>query len=403
MKISVDSREFADCMRKIQPAVFVSKDKKDTTEGSIQLMITKEKKMDAGYVGLAVAYDGKKQLFSAFLASEIEMEEVKKDIYISGKRLCDTSMALDNGKELPMVLKVGKDCLMKKGGSEVHLPLGEQPVIIYPSNDWYIRASVDTKEFIDLFTKGARFYRPGDEGSSGDVCICFDIKENRLLISSTDVYKLAFYGMDIKMEKSPNLKKLEEEGSTTLIKKDHFVKMEIDGEQIKILSRFLSGKNTEIFAFEKYLYFKSDSDIALFMAKDVGEKPYALEAVMNLAQAHSRKCTLHTVPRDILDALTVFDVANQDEAPYVYITKDKSGALCLSTKGKLSKTLVGCEIKGEFMDIVLNSKVLRQVITNYEKDDAVTIFTGTEEEPVLITDKDDSKDFNIITRVSVEE
>ena len=39
---------------------------------------------------------------------------------------------------------------------------------------------------------------------------------------------------------------------------------------------------------------------------------------------------------------------------------------------------------------------------NYEKDDTMTVFTGTSEESVIIKDKDDSEDFNIISRISVE-
>lgn len=141
-------------MGKIQPAVSVTKEKKETVESSIQLMVTKEKKVAEGYVGLAVAYDGKKQLMSMFLASELEMEEKKKDINVSGKRLCDISAAMNNGNEVPMTLTVDKNCLIKKGGSEVQVPLGEEPVIIFPTNDWYLRTSVDTKALTDLLAKG---------------------------------------------------------------------------------------------------------------------------------------------------------------------------------------------------------------------------------------------------------
>ena len=45
MKITVDSREFAECMGKIQPAVSVTKDKKETLESSVQIMMTKEQKV----------------------------------------------------------------------------------------------------------------------------------------------------------------------------------------------------------------------------------------------------------------------------------------------------------------------------------------------------------------------
>ena len=143
-------------------------------------------------------------------------------------------------------------------------------------------------------------------------------------------------------------------------------------------------------------------DIALFMAKDVSEKKYALAGVKNMAENHSRKGAIHVAPKDVLDALTIFDVANQGEDPYVYIARDESGALCLSTKGKISKTLVACEIKGDFQEMVLHSKILRQVTMNYEKEESMVIFTGKSDESILIVDKDDSEDFNIISRISVE-
>ena len=383
MKITVDSKEFAGCMGKILPAVSVTKEKKETVESAIQLMVTKEKKVAEGYVGLAVAYDGKKQLLSMFLANELEMEEQKKDIFVSGKRLCDISAAMNNGKDVPMTLTVDKYCLIQKGGSEVQIPLGEEPVIIFPSNDWYLRTSVDTKELTDLFARGARFYKPGDEGSVGNVCICFDMEKNKLQVSSTDTFKLAFYGMDVEYETSELLKKMDEEGaepSATLDKDGELLKMEVDGEELKVLAKFLTGKNTEVCVYEKYLYFKSGTDIALFMAKDVSEKKYALKGVVNMAKTHSRRGVIHLAPKDVLDALTIFDVANQGEDPFVYIVKDESGALCLSTKGKISKTLVACEIKGDFK----------------------TVFTGASDESVIITDRDDSDDFNIISRISVE-
>ncbi len=405
MKITVESSEFAACMGKIQSAVSVTKDKKATVESSVQLSVTKGTKLAEGYAALAIAFDGKKQLLSMFLASEIEMEEDKKDIYVSGKRLCDISAAMNNGKEVPMTLTVEKYCLIKKGGSEVQVPLGEKPVVISPSNDWYLRTSVDTKELTDLFTKGARFYKPGDEGSAGNVCICCDMDRNKFQVSSTDGYKLGFYGMDAEYDKGKLLEQMDGEGAeplATLDKDGSLLKVEVDGEQIKVLTKFLTGKNTEICVYEKYLYFKSGTDIALFMSKDVSEKKYALKGVMDGVNSHSRCGILHVVPKDILDALTVFDVANQGEDPFVYMTKDKSGALRLSTKGKISKTLVACEIKGEFEEMVLNSKILRQVVMNYEKEEAMTIFTGTSNEAVIITDQDDSEDFNIISRISVE-
>ena len=39
---------------------------------------------------------------------------------------------------------------------------------------------------------------------------------------------------------------------------------------------------------------------------------------------------------------------------------------------------------------------------NYEKEESMVIFTGKSDESILIVDKDDSEDFNIISRISVE-
>ena len=415
MKLVVDSKIFAECMKKISPAVEVTKDKKGTTESSIQLMMTK-KKLEDGYFGIAVAYDGKKQLFCVFCANELEMEEEKKDIYISGKRLCDISAAMDNGKDIPMSLEVDKYCLVKKGGSQVQVPLGEQPVIIFPSNDWFVKTKVPTTELANLLSKGGRFYSPNMDSSIADVCLCFDLDKGKLQVSSTDTYKMGMFGVNAKLEQGKALKKLQgqkgeaDSGNAedmevppTFSLKDNRLKVQVEGEQLKILSRFLDLKadETEICVFEKYLYFKSNADIALFMIKDVSEKPYPFEGAIKIAEEHSKKGAIHAVPKDILDALTIFDVANQEAEPHVYITKDKSGALCFSTKGKISKTLVPCEIKGEFKDMILNSVTFRQVMSSYEKGQAVTIYTGKPDESVVITDQDKCVDFCIISKVDV--
>lgn len=401
MKMTVGSKDFADCMRKIQPAVSVVKDKKETTEASIMLMVTKTQKVEEGYIGIAVAYDGKKQLFSMFLSSELEMEEDKKEIYISGKRLCDISAAMDNGKDIPMTLEVGKNCLLKKGGSQVQLPLGEKPVILFPSDEWYIHSSVDSREFADLLSYASKFYSSGAEGCTGDVCLCFDLKNNKIQMSSTDTLKLGFRSMDAVLTAGKKLKESGKEDAPlppTMRKAGDLLAMQIDGDQFKVLFKFLEGKTTEICVYDKYVYFKSGADIALFMVKDI-EKPYPLESSVAMAKAHSRTCTIQAAPKDILDALAVFEVSNQGQDPFVYITKDKTGALCFSTKGELSKTLVPCKMKGNYTQTILNSKILRQVVGNYDKEESFVLFTGSSEEVVIITDKEDSENFNIISQV----
>lgn len=395
MKMVVDSRSFAECMRKISPAVEAVKDKKDAAESAIQLMITNQKH-EEGYFGIAVAFDGCKQLFCMFCASELEMEEERKDIYISGKRLCDVCSALDNGKDIPMTLEIDKYCLVKKGGSQVQVPLCEKPVIIYPGNDWYVKTTVPTKDLSDLLTKGGKFYGLNMENMLADVCLCFDTERQKMYASSSDGHKLGLYEIAAKYEKSDLMKKLLEktddgavEVPPTFNMENDRLKLQVGGEHLKILTKFLDSRveDTEVCVFEKYIYFKCAADIAFFMLKDISEKVYAFEATVKLVENHSKTCGVHMAPRDILDALNVFDVANQSDEPNVFIAKDKGGMLRFSTKGKVSKTRVDCEMEGDFEDIVLNSILFRQVINNYAKAEMITLYAGNSEEPVLIAEK----------------
>lgn len=404
MKLVVDNREFVECMKKIQPAVEVAR--KDTAEGAVSLMLT-NMKVDDDYFGIAAAYDGKKQLFCIFRAAELEMEQEQEEIYVSGKHLCDVCAAMDNGKDIPMSIEVDKYCLVRKGGSQVQLPLGERPVIINPSGDWYIRTKVDTAEFADMLVKGGRFYRAGEEDAKADVCIAFDVT-GKIHVSSTDAYKLGMVGAEAEIEQSDRLSGLMkdmEKGAGEIPPAfsmiGNRIKVQVEGEQLKTLSRFMDMRadHMEILVYDKYIYFKTGADIALFMLKDVTGKPYAFEGTLAMVERHSRKGSIQMAPKDILDALTVFDVANRDDEPHVYIKKDKSGAVSFSTKGKVSKTLVACEGKAAIGDLVLNSKIFRQVVSCYDKEEKITIVVGEKEEPVLILDKEDSEDFCILSKV----
>ncbi len=393
MKFTVESSRFAECMRKIQPAVGITKEKKEVTKNSVRLTMTKKQKIKEGYIGMAVSFDGKKQLFSAFLINELEMEEEDYDAYISGKKLCDITNALNNGNDAPLSLEVGKNCIIKKGGNQVQIPLGEEPVIIPPTNDWLVRTTMDTKKFLEILFKAGRFYDSGADGVTGSVCIHFDMENGKFQMSSTDTYKLAFYGDDVKYELSDAVKKEDPEQKKELI-------YQVDGDQLKILTKFLTGKNTEVCAYEKYLYFKSEADIAMFMIKDAGENPYALNGVLSMANGHSRASKITILPKDVLETLDVFDVANQGEEPFVYITKNKTGGLCFSTKAKTYKGIVPCKVEGKFKDMILNSKFFRMVLDNYDKEEAMNIYVGNSNESVLLKEAEETEDFNIIIRIT---
>lgn len=393
MKLTVESTRFADCMKKIQPAVGVTKDKKEVTENSVRLTMTKKQKIKEGYIGMAVSFNGKIQLFSAFLINELEMEEESFDAYISGKKLCDITNVLNNGSDVPLTLEVGKNCVIKKGGSQVQIPLGEEPVIIPPTNDWLARTTMDTKRFHEILFKAGRFYAAGADGVTGSVCIRFDIENGKFQMSSTDTFKLAFYGDSVKYELADAMKEKDSEQKKELL-------YQVDGDNLKVLAKFLSGENTEICAYENYLYFKSEADIAMLMVKDAGDSPYALGGVISIANGHSRASKIMVVPKDVLEALDVFDVASQGEDSYVYITKNKGGGLCFSTKAKTYKGIVPCKIEGKFENMILDSKIFRMVLENYSKEEAMSIFVGDSNESVLLKDAKETEDFNIIIRIT---
>lgn len=393
MRMTVESGILADCMKKIQPAVGVTKDKKEVTENSVRLTMTKKQKIKDGYIGMAVGFNGKIQLFSAFLISELEMEEESYDAYISGKKLCDITNVLNNGNDVPLTLEVDKNCVIKKGGSQVQIPLGEEPVIIMPTDDWLVRTTMDTKKFHEILFKAGRFYDAGAEEATGSVCIRFDLENGKFQMSSTDTYKLAFYGDSVKYNLADAMK---EEGSDQ--KKE--LLYQVDGDNLKTLSKFLTGENTEICAYENYLYFKSEADIAIVMVKDAGDNPYALNGVISMANGHSRASKISVLPKDVLEALDVFDVANQGEDPFVYISKNKGGGLSFSTKAKTYKGVVPCKVEGKFENMILNSKIFRMVLENYSKDEAMSIYVGDKNESVLLKDAKETEDFNIVIRIA---
>lgn len=175
---------------------------------------------------------------------------------------------------------------------------------------------------------------------------------------------------------------------------------QVDGDQIKILKKFLTGKNTEIRAYEKYLYFKSEADIATSIIKGAGDNPYALSGVISMADEHSRVSKIIVLPKDILETLDVFDVANQRKDPFAYITKNKSGDLCFSTKAKTYKGIVLYKVEGKFKYMILNSKIFCMVLENYDKEEAVNIYVGDSNESVLLKDAEETEDFNIIIRIT---
>lgn len=119
-----------------------------------------------------------------------------------------------------------------------------------------------------------------------------------------------------------------------------------------------------------------------------------------MADEHRRVSKIIVLPKDILETLDVFDVANQRKDPFAYITKNKSGDLCFSTKAKTYKGIVLYKVEGKFKYMILNSKIFCMVLENYDKEEAVNIYVGDSNESVLLKDAEETEDFNIIIRIT---
>lgn len=400
MKFKLNSSDFASCMNKIYPAVSITRDKKEVSEGSIRISVNSEQRTEKGHLSIAVAFDGKKQLLCAFLMQELEMEEVTRDIYLSGRRLCEISNVYNNGKDCPTSVEIGKDCHMTNGTSEVRFPLGEENVVLRPEERWITSAVISTDNFLNLLRTAGSFYSPTDDTMNG-ICLKYDIKNSKLAISSSDLFKIGYGEIAAEFNSFPLSE--DEEGENGTMRDAENVIHVIEGEQLKILTKFLEGDETELFIYKSQLFVKSVSDIAIFMVKDMSESNYPLDDIIAIAGNHTGKAKIQMLISDMIDALNVFKVANQEEFPYLHIGKEHDGMIYFQTKGKTGKTLVRAEIEGEVEEIVIHAKLFRQLLSVYPKDAKVILSEGMNEgempEPIIIKQKEGSADFVMLTLV----
>lgn len=397
MKYKLNSNDFAMCMNKIYPAVSIIKDKKEVVEGSIRISVNSQQRTDNGHLCIAIAFDGKKQLLSAFLMQELEMEEEAWEIYLNGRKLYEISNVFNNGKDLPTSVEIGKDCYMSNGTSEVRFPLADENVILCPEEKYIMSAVVPTDCFLNLLRTAGSFYSPTDD-SMNAICLEFDMENGKLAISSSDLYKIGYGELAVEYNAFPPSEEEEGAGEDEVKRVIHT----IEGEQLKILMRFLEGDETELFIYKSQLFVKSASDIAIFLVKDATEASYPLEEILQIANNHTSKVKIQMLVSDMQDALDVFRVANQEEQPYLHIGKEHDGMIYFQTRGKTGKTLVRAEIDGEVDEIVLHAKLFRQLLSVYQKDSKVVLIEGSQEEPIIIKEKEDSSDFVMLTMIEEE-
>ena len=393
MKFKLNSSDFAACMNKIYPAVSIVKDKKEIVEGSIRISVNSQQKTDKGHLSIAVAFDSKKQLLCAFLMQELEMEEESRDIYLNGRKIHELSNVFNNGKECPTNVEIGKDCYMSNGTSEVRFPLGEENIVLRPEEQYIMSAVVPTDNFLNLLRTAGSFYSPTNE-SMNTICLEYDLEGGKLAISSSDMYKIGYGELAVDFNAFP----LPEEGDAGEEAVTHVIHT-IEGEQLKILMKFLEGNETELFIYKSQLFVKSASDIAIFLVKDAADASYPLAEILQVADNHTGKAKIQMLISDMQDALDVFQVANQEEQPYLHIGKEHDGMVYFQTRGKTGKTLVRAEMEGEVDEIILHAKLFRQLLSVYSKDTKVVLIEGSPEEPIIIKEKEDSSDFVMLTMI----
>lgn len=396
MKFKVNSSDFSNCMNKIYPAVSIVKDKKEVVEGSIRISVNSQQKTDKGHLSIAVAFDSKKQLLCAFLMQELEMEEVSRDLFLNGRKLHEISNVFNNGKDCPTCVEIGKDCYMSNGTSEVRFPLGEENVVLCPEEQYIMSTVVPTTDFLNLLRTAGSFYSPANEGM-GSICLEYDMENGKLAMSSSDLYKIGYGELAVEYQEFPSSDDEKEEGAAVESEK-HVIHI-IEGDQLKILTRFLDGDETELYIYKSQLFVKSASDIAIFLVRDATEASYPLEEIIQVASNHSGKVQIQMLVSDMQDALDVFQVANQEEQPYLHIGKEHDGMIYFQTRGKTGKTLVRANIEGDVDEIVLHAKLFRQLLSVYPKDAKVVLIEGGQDEPIIIKEKEDSADFVMLTMI----
>lgn len=401
MNFKLNSADFAWCMNKIMPAVSITKDKKEVIEGSIRISVSSQQRTENGYLSIAVAFDGKKQLLCAFLMQELEMEEETRDIYISGKKLCEISNVFNNGKDCPTIVEIEKDCHMRNGTSEIRFPLGEENVVLRPEERFIASAAIPTDKFLDLLRTAGSFYGPTDLSKSG-ICLNYDLKNSKLIISSTDLIKIAYGELAVEFSLPPTPEDEEGENgnqsSPTQEIENHIMHI-IEGEQLKILSKFLEGDNTELFIYKSQLFLKSASDIAIFLVKDSSE--YPLDHIIDIANKQTGKAKIQMLISDMIDAMKVFNVANQEEQPYLHVGKEQDGMMYFQTTGKTGKTLIHGDIEGEVDEIIIHAKLFRQLLSVFPKEAKVMLIEGEADEPLIIKEKENSTDFVMLPLIEL--
>lgn len=389
MKFKVEINEFAGCMRKIQPAVSMAKEKNGVKEGMIYFNILSQQAAKENCLGIAVAFDGKKQLLSAFRVEELEMEEESFNFYLSGKRIYDISQVFASAKGEYLSISIDKTCLIEKGGSHIKIPLGEKPPILQTNEKFLLHATMKTSQLIDAITKGGRFYTTALEDVVSSVCIKYDITEQKMILSSSDTYKIAYCEKKVSYEVNGKEQKQKE------------IIHLIEGDELKLLTKFLECEDTDCYIYPNCLYLKSGTDVALILTLEA-DNEYPLDAIQTMYDNHSKENKLEVTADEMIEALNVFDAVNQENQPYVHIIREESGLLSFQTKGKTGKTTVNTIVGEEFKEVVLNSKMLRQVINNYEKNKKITLYIGKPDEPVLLKQKEASNDFAILIKINAD-
>lgn len=375
MKFTVSSNELAEAMGKIFSAVPAQKAKGEVREPCISFNISSKHKVENASVGVVIAFDGKKQLLSSIKIEDLEMEEEKASIYPNAKKIMDIANAI-SATSAPISMEIGKDCLIKGGGTEAHFALGQSAKTFPIERNIKQKVTMATKDFERMLRVAGKFYSQISNKIINSVCIRFSPKNESVTMVSSDGFKIGIAEAKAAFDKK---------------EADDMVYV-IEGEQFKEVSRIIGDEVVTFCLYEKSLFVKMLSDVAIFLTRDSSDAAYPLDAIIGTTDKVKECSVIQISVSDIINALNIFDITNECEEPYLKISYLDEGQILFETKGGTGKTRIHVKQDGKFEEIALNARLLRQAISVFGKSQDVEMVIGGTLSPVLIRKDSKTKD-----------
>lgn len=375
MKFTVSSIELAEAMSKVFPAVPAPKTKGEAKEPCISFNISGKHKVENASVGVVIAFDGKKQLLSSIRIEDLEMEEDKASFFPNAKKMLDIANAL-SATSAPIEMEIGKECVIRGGGTEAYFALGNDAKTFPLERNMKQKVTVAKKDLERLLRVAGKFYSQTSNEIINSICIRFSPKNGSVTMVSSDGFKIGIAEADAVFDKK---------------EADDMIYV-IEGDQFKEISRIIGDEIATFCLYEKSIFVKMLSDVAIFLTRDSNHTAYPLDGILGTADRVKECCVIQVSVSDIINALNIFDITNDCDEPYLMISYLNEGQILFETKGGAGKTRINVKQNGELKEIVLNAKLLRQAISVFGKSQDVEMVFGEELSPVLVRKDSKTKD-----------